>query len=68
MTRWTAARKAALLRSIATGHTTRDAEKKRHGLSDEELDEWTARYARWGLNGLKSGKVQVLRNPPERSL
>ena len=60
-TRWTAERKAAVVRSVRRGEITLGEVGRRHGISQEEFDSWSARYDAYGHRGLKATKTQECR-------
>lgn len=51
--RWTAARKAAVVKAIGSGDLPRAEALNRYGLTEDELTSWEARHATRGLNALK---------------
>ena len=51
--RWTAARKAAVVKAIGSGVLPRADALDRYALSDDELTSWEARHATRGLSALK---------------
>lgn len=59
--RWVARRKAAVVQAIAHGLIDRDEALERYGLSEEELDCWTAGVSQHGLAGLKVTAIQKFR-------
>ena len=60
-TRWTAARKEAVVADVRAGRLTFDEAIATHGLSAEELQDWERRFARHGRRGLASTRAQELR-------
>lgn len=61
VTRWTVARKAALLTRIQSGALTESEACELYGFSVEELQTWTCRLAVFGLSGLCNTKLQDCR-------
>jgi hypothetical protein len=59
--RWTAHRKAAVLKEIAAGELSVSEAMSRWDLSLEELQSWDRDYRRYGLRGLKTTGVQDIR-------
>lgn len=62
--RWTHIKKWALILDIKRGAISQGEAQEIHGISDEEMAEWRARYDQYGPEGLK-----VTRRPwlePER--
>ena len=53
ITRWTANRKAAVVRAVANGVISFDEACRRYGLSSEELLGWSDKLGNYGLDGLK---------------
>ena len=51
--RWTAARKADVVRAIARGELSRADAAERYTLSEDELTSWESRYRVRGLAALK---------------
>lgn len=58
--RWTPALKEALALRSQTGQPERDAVLLACGITPEELDGWIERYGRFGREGLKPTRLQVL--------
>ena len=58
--RWTASRKAELLRDLTRGDLTRAEAQARYGLSSDEIDEWDRRFRDHGYEGLRPRKLQAL--------
>lgn len=58
--RWTPGIKEAIAIRAAASPAARDAILLAFEISDEELDSWITRYGRYGIEGLKSTKAQVL--------
>lgn len=65
--RWTAKRKAAVVRSILEGETTFDATCARLDLTPEELQSWISAYERAAVNGNPVGALYVKRMIVERT-
>jgi hypothetical protein len=59
--RWTAKRKVELLNDIAAGDITRQGAFERFGVTEDELDSWTRRWAAFGAAGLATTRTQRLR-------
>jgi hypothetical protein len=59
--RWTANRKAELLRRISRREIARGAALRRYGLTEEELGSWEVHAARFGRAGLLVTKLQGFR-------
>jgi hypothetical protein len=59
--RWTAARKAEVVRLLSAGTLSRHDAKTVLGFSDEELDSLVERLGRFGEAGLCQMKCQELR-------
>jgi hypothetical protein len=59
--RWSANRKAELLRRLSRREITRGAALRRYGLTEEELGSWEVHAARFGRAGLYATKTQFFR-------
>jgi transposase-like protein len=59
--RWTPHRKAAVLREIVAGELSVSEACRRWDLSLEEFQSWRRDYRRYGLAGLRTTRVQALR-------
>jgi transposase-like protein len=59
--RWTARRKAEVLKRIADGQLSDAAACATHGLSPEELAAWRRDFAAHGEDGLRAMQVQQYR-------
>ncbi|HKL06097.1 MAG TPA: DUF1153 domain-containing protein [Roseovarius sp.] len=53
-TRWTVARKRAVVRGVVHGLLTRAEAQERYELSEEEFQEWLNALSRHGAEGLKA--------------
>ena len=53
ITRWTANRKAGVVRAIANGTLSFDEAFRRYGVTREEVLSWSDKLGNYGLNGLK---------------
>lgn len=58
--RWTALRKMSLLLMLKRREVEREDVHRLFGITSEELDSWEDRFARLGMDGLHSTKVQLL--------
>jgi transposase-like protein len=65
--RWTPHRKAAVLKEIAAGELSVSEACARWELTLEELQSWNRDYRRYGLRGLKTTRVQAIREEEARS-
>lgn len=65
ITRWTPARKAAVVARLAAGDVSRDRVISAYGLTHEELTGWEARHASHGQQGLRT-TLRPGRARPER--
>ena len=61
--RWVASRKAAVVRAVANGLITQKEAMERYGLSEEELESWSAAVMRHGEAALKTTALQKFRQP-----
>lgn len=61
--RWVASRKAAVVRAVANGLITHKEAMERYGLSEEELESWSAAVTRHGEAALKTTALQKFRQP-----
>ena len=59
--RWVASRKAAVVKAVQHGLISFDEAKETYGLSDEELESWTAAVNSFGERALKATAVQQFR-------
>lgn len=59
--RWTAARKARLLRAHLTGLLTAQEVEQAHGIGADELGSLLRRYEAHGEAGLRATTIQALR-------
>jgi transposase-like protein len=57
--RWTASRKAAVVRAVNAGEVTHEEICRRYQLSVEELLAWQRDYESHGPPGLRSTRLQV---------
>ena len=64
--RWTAHRKAAVLKEIFAGELSVTEACARWELSLEELQSWQRDYYRYGLAGLKTTRLQAIREDEAR--
>ena len=53
LSRWTAARKSAVIRGVMFGLISSREAIERYDLTEDEFHEWLRRYADHGRNGLK---------------
>lgn len=61
-TRYTAARKAAILAAIHNGETTTEIACAEHNITPEELESWRKSLDRSGQQGLRITRLQHYRN------
>jgi Protein of unknown function (DUF1153) len=59
--RWTAMRKAMVVRAILAGKLDGLAARLRFDLADEELSGWISRYVEHGVKGLRTTRLQNYR-------
>lgn len=52
--RWTAARKAELIRAVNERRLTKEQVCKGYGVSSEEFDAWSQAYSYRGVDGLRA--------------
>jgi hypothetical protein len=64
--RWVARRKAQLALAIQGGLISFEEASSRYSLSLEELTEWMCWETRFGLKGLRAGKLQYYKNALRR--
>jgi hypothetical protein len=64
--RWTSHRKVAVLKEIAAGKLSVAEACARWELSLEELQSWHRDYYRYGLAGLKTTRIQAIREEEAR--
>jgi transposase-like protein len=59
--RWTAHRKAAVVKAVNAGEVTREEICGRYQISIEELLSWQRDYESHGLHALRSTRLQIYR-------
>jgi transposase-like protein len=59
--RWTIRRKAAVVTAVAAGEITREEVCRRYQISAEEFLSWQRAYESYGLQGLRSTRLQQYR-------
>lgn len=57
-TRWSYNRKGAVVQEIVAWKMTREEALTKYELSEEELNSWFELFGRFGVNGLRSTRIQ----------
>jgi hypothetical protein len=61
ISRWVTRRKAEVVAAVSGGLLTRSAACDRYNLTDEEYEGWEKLYARHGVKGLRTTRLQKYR-------
>jgi hypothetical protein len=66
--RWVGSVKEQLILAVRSGAVMLDDVSQVFHLSPDEFHAWQAAYDRWGVPGLRSTRLQVYREAPDRRL